>query len=409
MRRIAAALIVTFLSPLGHSMTPVEEEVQYDKYLNVIKGITEVSTFERQRKFEEQAYRATKSKIHQALFARAFSEVLLTQPEKADTLRVLQFDTLPAQLHLLLTEVMGHQSDTLMNIKVFDHWKKGDRDFRATVCALRNSRTPAVANLFQKYQELNQVCVSHHSAIRPPTTSQIRDLVNELPDARSYRNGKFYKKPVLFQFCRTDRNYPCIQVMKDGDGRWVRNNDGTLWSQGKLSLSRLGRQYNEFNGETPAGIYTLDGVMPEANKQQVYGRYRRLIMTFVPQSDNEAIMKSLLPPSSHSQNWWKEAMIARDMGRSALRIHGTLRRNDDKTTTYYPYYPTFGCVASLESVYDGITYIDQRHLLDELMQEQGLQPIFENETRIRTRFYVVEINDHQRPVTLDDLSIYGVE
>ncbi len=408
MRRIAPLLILIFLSPFGWALDPIEEEPQYDKYLQVIKSISEAHAFDQQKQFEEQVYRATKTKNHQALFARAFSEILMTQPEKTETLKFLQLNTLPATLHLLLAHVIQKQTDILMEIKIHDQWTIDNTDVKATVCALRGSKTPAIQNLFKKYPLIRQDCSHMQSAIRPPSTSQIRDLLNKLPNARNYREGRFYKKPTLFQFCRTRRNYSCIQLMKDGDNRWVRNPNGSLWHQGKLSLSRLGKEYNQFNGETPAGIYTLDGVMPEANKQNVYGRYRRLIMTFIPQSKNENTMKSLLPLSSHSENWWKEALIARDMGRSALRIHGTLRRNENKSTTYYPYYPTLGCVASLETEYDGINYIDQRHLLDQLMRQQGLQPIYQNETRIRARFYVIEINDHKAPVTLNDLKVYGV-
>lgn len=409
MLRIASILLLALLSSTGFAMDPAEEESQYDNYIEVIKEIPENKTLHQQKLFEEQAFLTAKSKTHMALFAKAFSEVLATQPEKADALRLLRFDTLPVTLHLLLSDVAHMQSDVLMEIKVYNQWKNENSDLKITTCALRNSKTPAIQNLFEKYPSIQKDCSHLHSSIRPPSPSQIRDLVSDLPDARSFRNGRFYKKPVVYQFCRTHRNYPCLQLIKDGDGRWVRNRNGSLWSQGKLSLSRLGREYNQFNGETPAGIYTLDGVMPEANKQHIYGRYRRLIMTFIPESNSETIMKSLLPPSSYSENWWKEAMIARDMGRSALRIHGTLRRNDDKSTSYYPYYPTFGCVASLETEYDGVDYIDQRHLLDQLMHQQGLQPIYKNETLIRARFYVIEINDRRSPVTLDDLKSYGVE
>ena len=42
------------------------------------------------------------------------------------------------------------------------------------------------------------------------------------------------------------------------------------------------------------------------------------------------------------------------------------------------------------------------------MIEQGLQPIFANETHIRARFYVIEINNKAAPVTLNDLRAYGV-
>lgn len=410
MQRIAWFATTLVFSASAWSMNPQQREDQYNQYLKQLHQLVQVQTFERQQQFNKMADLAKDSEIKTNLFAKAFSEVLETTPEAPSSWIQLNLNQLPMRMHLAL---VSSQSSIVRNPalekKVVAAWNSNDSDIQQSICSYVKSPNKAIQGIFAKYQEIRDNCLSIYTAINPPSLGQIRDLLSNLPDARNFRNGEFYKKPVLFQFCRTHRDQTCLQVMKDGDGRWVRTSSGQIWSQGKLSLSRVGNEFNEFNGDTPAGIYALDGVMPEANGQEVYGRFRRLIMSFIPRSNGEMTIKSLLPRSHHSENWWKEAIIARDMGRDLFRIHGTLRRNDDKSTSYYPFYPTLGCVASKESTYDGVDYIDQRHLLDQLMTQQGLQPIFQNETRIRARFYVIEINGVRGPVTLQDLKAYGVE
>ena len=89
-------------------------------------------------------------------------------------------------------------------------------------------------------------------------------------------------------------------------------------------------------------------------------------------------------------------------------MHGTLRRNENSGSVYYPFFPTLGCVATRETEYDGVDYHDQRQLLDVFMATQGLEPRFENETRIKGLLYVVEIDDTEGAVELSDLEELGL-
>jgi hypothetical protein len=134
-----------------------------------------------------------------------------------------------------------------------------------------------------------------------------------------------------------------------------------------------------------------------------------MILNFIPKSKNEVLMKSLLPASSQVSDWWKPTTVARDIGRNLLRIHGTGKINTDKNTPYYPFMRTSGCIASRENTYDGVTFTDQRELLDMMMKAMDLAPSFENETSIKGILYLVEIDDLNEPVTLNDLALRGIE
>lgn len=234
------------------------------------------------------------------------------------------------------------------------------------------------------------------------TGDEISSLVNYTPSwSRSNRN---YKDGVkLYMFCRHSREYPCLLLMKDKDGAWVRNSDGSFWSQTKLGLSRHGLPADQFNGHTPQGVYTLDSVMPEANRQIVFGKYRRVIVNFVEKYRNDSLLTSLFPSDLQDRAWWKEGVVARDLGRSLLRIHGTGLINTDPATSYYPFVPTSGCIASKENDYDGVSYHDQRGILDQMMISMGLNATYANEKRIKGLFYVVNIDNKAAPVALADI------
>lgn len=211
------------------------------------------------------------------------------------------------------------------------------------------------------------------------------------------------KKPTLYLFCRQNREHPCLMVMKDRRGRWVRKRDGQLWSQPKLAMSHRGLPAHQVNGETPQGVYLINSVMPLADQNLIFGQYRRLKMEFIPASENESEMLSLFPSSLQRYNWWRENIIARDIGRKYLRIHGTGLINEDPASSWYPFYPTAGCIASRENSYDGVTYHDQQILLDTMMEAAGLRVRYRNEEKLEGILYVVNIDNQEAPVTLSDI------
>jgi hypothetical protein len=242
----------------------------------------------------------------------------------------------------------------------------------------------------------------------PPSVSEVRSLFHDYPDVAHFQNGAYADKPRLFLFCRHDRHYPCLLAMKDKDDRPVRNGSA-LWTQPGLGLSGYERPYNERNGKTPQGVHLVNSVMPEANDIPSFGRFRRMILEFPPASAGEVDMKRLLPSTAYGSGWWKEAAIARDIGRGELRIHGTGAHNDRPDLSYYPFIATIGCVAQRELRYGNTDYTDQRLLLDQVMRAQGLAPTYENEPSIRALLYVIDIDNRKAPVTAADLSRYDIE
>ena len=241
------------------------------------------------------------------------------------------------------------------------------------------------------------------------TKNLVGDIFHKTPDTTEYMNGEYQRSVKLFMFCRKNRLYPCLMVMRDTSGLVVRNSDGSIWTHKALASSSRGLPSYTTNGDTPAGIHTIDSVMPVADEQMSFGTQRRMILNAVPKSRSEKLLKSLLPESSHNSDWWKPSVVARDVGRGLFRIHGTGKINTDPNTPYYPFMRTSGCIAQRENTYDGVTYLDQRVLLDRIMEALDLKPHYDNEVKIKGILYMVELDDKTAPVTREDLVLKGIE
>lgn len=238
--------------------------------------------------------------------------------------------------------------------------------------------------------------------IEPITKEQARAVFWNAPDAVDVFDGKYADGIRLFMFCRHDRNYPCMMVMKDKWGMAVEV-DGKPWTQPAMAASSRGIPYNITNGNTPAGVHLINSVMPSADQQTSFGKFRRIILNFVPATEGEELTKKLLNESAHNLPFWRQANIARDVGRDLLRIHGTGRINDDPTSAHYPFRKTSGCVSKREGKYPGVEYIDQREMLDTMMKALDLDPVYANETEIKGIFTIIELDDQKASVSSEEV------
>ncbi|MFT6630402.1 MAG: hypothetical protein ACJAS4_000338 [Bacteriovoracaceae bacterium] len=256
--------------------------------------------------------------------------------------------------------------------------------------------------------DLTKIKINKISKFSPLSITEMKDLIYRTPDLAHYNNGEYKDTVRLFLFCRESRDFPCLFVMKDIFGNIVKEN-GKVWSLPALAKSARNIPYYKTNGQTPNGVHTIDSVMPEANRQTAFGKFRRVMLDWIPKSQGELNTKHFLPISHTQLNWWKRANVARDAGRLYLRIHGTGRVNDEPSSTYFPHMPTSGCISTREGKYGAMRYTDQRKVLDKLMEASQLKPVYSNEPNIKGVLYVVNIDDQKKSVKLLDLKKYGVE
>ncbi len=205
-------------------------------------------------------------------------------------------------------------------------------------------------------------------------------------------NHKTYKLS-LFALFGKDRSIPGRMFIRRADGSFVHKKNGDLWSVRVLGTSGRGLPFNHSNGTTPAGVYTVDSVMPEANHPYEFGKFRRMKVNFLAASPNEENIKQFLPRAQHTNTWWLPSIVGRELGRSLLRIHGTGRVNKNPFSPHFPMVPSSGCLTTTERNFMGLVSInDQRLLLDAIMMALELEPSFENESKIHGLLYVIEFD-----------------
>ena len=215
--------------------------------------------------------------------------------------------------------------------------------------------------------------------------------LNELQELIKFKTNTL----TLFAVLKTDRRRKGKLLVRKADGQFMTDGKGKIWSIPVLGMSRRGLPFNHSNGHTPSGVFTIDSVMPEANKQKEFGSYRRLIVNFIKPSQNEENLLKFLPRNHHGLSWWTPSVVGRELGRSLLRIHGTGRKNHKIFAPYYPIVPTSGCLATNESSLLGFKKIHhQRLLLDVLMEAMNLPAAYENESKIHGLLYVIEFDDN---------------
>lgn len=196
----------------------------------------------------------------------------------------------------------------------------------------------------------------------------------------------------LFAILKTDRSKKGRMLIRKKDGTFVQDQKGNIWSIPILGHTNRGLGFNHSNGQTPCGVYTVDGVMPEANNQKLFGEHRRLIVNFLQANSDAEEYRTFIPEGQYSYSWWKQSWIARELGRSLLRIHGSGIKHPNPLSPHFPMIPTSGCLATTETRLLGRKIGHQRLLLDTLMKAQGLDTTYENELKIHGILYVLEFD-----------------
>jgi hypothetical protein len=209
--------------------------------------------------------------------------------------------------------------------------------------------------------------------IAPAPVPPLRDLLNW-----TVAPGQLH----LYAICGRDRNALCTAVLKDSQGQFVRE-AGRLWSTPLLLRSIHGLSWNFSRGETPQGIYRIEGTVPQPDTEffRAFGRFS-LVNLYVPfEPGAKAFLpgragrfsgslpeyQSMLPPSWRSYAPMQQSYWAGRMGRGMFRIHGS---GEDpsffsklpRDGAAMPWNPTIGCLSALET-YDATGRLQQSDML----------------------------------------------
>lgn len=218
---------------------------------------------------------------------------------------------------------------------------------------------------------------------------------------------------VLYSIQRKNRNYPGIAIIRDRTGKFVTDSLGDIFSVPQLARSITNLPGYLTNGNTPQGIFRMNGfavsrsaaIGPTENIQLMMP-FETSPQFFLKDSSitdttwNTDLYERLLPDALKKYHPLLGTYTASACGRTEIIAHGTtVDLNYYKGQPYYPHTPTQGCLCTKEiwSGENGQRMVsDQQKLVNALKKAGGANGYC----------VVIEIDDQQKPVSMEDLLPY---
>jgi hypothetical protein len=216
------------------------------------------------------------------------------------------------------------------------------------------------------------------------TVAVLRELMGYLGDDAVLRRGatpavaelfgmaRSLNSKIVYSFQRWDRDYPGLAIVQNADGSFVRDGVGRLEVFEQLARSGPGVPYFLTNGNTPQGIYSIQGtdvshtdfIGPTPNLQLLLpgeGKWRDYFRDTTvgiagagvsTASDTAGMLErylELLPADWRGYAPMREAFAAGAVGRTEIIAHGTtIDPEYYKALPFYPLTPTMGCLCAKE-------------------------------------------------------------
>ena len=230
-------------------------------------------------------------------------------------------------------------------------------------------------------------------------------IVKHPPISDLLSNTFLPNEMVVYSFQRKNRNYPGLVLVRNKEGKFIKDAAGKYFTVPQLARSCTNIPGYLSNGNTPQGIFKIFGfavsqgsfIGPTTNIQ--------MVLPYEQSSDvSDSVTQSLgdnyrflLPASWKNYYPFFEAYYAGKAGRTEIIAHGTTVNPEYyKKQPYYPLTPTQGCLCTKEiwSVVDGKRLeSDQQKLVDAVKKAGGANGYC----------VVIEIDDQQKAVSLKDI------
>jgi hypothetical protein len=214
-------------------------------------------------------------------------------------------------------------------------------------------------------------------------------------------------RTVMYSFQRKDRNYPGLVVIRNSDGKFIRDSGDIIFNVPQLARSIAGLPEYLTNGNSPQGIYKMYGfgvslsrfIGPSPNIQLGMPGELSMKKFFGDSLINDTTWEKesyakLLPKNLRHYRSLYHTYFAGLAGRTEIISHGTtINPEYYKDKPFYPLTPSQGCLSTKE-IWDGKRLeSDQKKLISGLLKAGGANGYC----------VVVELDDKESPVTIDEL------
>ena len=240
---------------------------------------------------------------------------------------------------------------------------------------------------------------------------QLTDQYKRMPALKTFFLPDYLPGQVLvFSFQRRDRNFPGLAIVRKADGSFMKNTDGSYFSVGQLARSEGNMPGYISMGNTPQGIFRMDGF--DTSKTYFIGPTTNIQLTmpfeyiashfYRDSTAKDSIWtlkqyEKFLPGNFKGYHPVYGTYYAGKAGRTEIIAHGTtIDPSLYKTTSYYPFTPSAGCLVTKEFWDDktGHLFSSDQLLLTKAVAAAGGPHGY---------LIVIEIDDNKGPVTLYDL------
>jgi hypothetical protein len=231
-----------------------------------------------------------------------------------------------------------------------------------------------------------------------------------------FRHQAQLQKKVIYSFQRHNRDYPGLAIVQKADGKFMRHPDGRLMVFQQLARAASNLPYFIKNGNTPQGVYSIQGtavannkligptpnlqmIMPFESKWERFFQYPNG-MSWNPAMDSLQLYLDLLPPSWRKDDFMKESFYAGKIGRNAIIAHGTtIDPEYFKDKPFYPLTPTNGCLCAKElwNISNGrLLMSEQFSLVSAYMATPGSKGLL----------YVIDVDNKEKPVSREEVEAW---
>jgi len=224
-----------------------------------------------------------------------------------------------------------------------------------------------------------------------------------------FRYQQTVKKKAIYSFQRHNRDYAGLAIVQNADGSFMRYADGRLMVFEQLARSASGLPYFIPDGNTPQGVYSIQGTAVTYNKLigptpnlQLVMPFERKWTTFFHAGDSVVYTPNndmlwgylqLVPPAMRTMPWVTEAFYAGKVGRNSIIAHGTtIDPEYFRNKPYYPLTPTMGCLCAKE-----LWNVSNGRLL--VSDQFNLVSAFGATAGNKGYLYVIDLDDQKKAVS----------
>ena len=220
---------------------------------------------------------------------------------------------------------------------------------------------------------------------------------------------KISGRQLIYSFQRWNRDYPGLAIIQNADGSFARDSLGHLLMFEQLARSASGLPYFITSGNTPQGIFSVQGtgishnnlIGPTPNLQLLLPHEDDAMYWHQMPDSSLSFEKNyflLLPPDWRNYLPMQEALQAGTVGRTAIIAHGsTIDPDYFKGKPFYPLSPTLGCLCAKENwnIFTGkLNQSDQFNFINTYLARP------EDEAGY---LFVINIDNQQAPVSREEV------